>query len=135
MALTGSCLCGAVKYQSAADPLFAGNCYCIDCQKETGAGHGTIVGVPDAAFSVTGPLTTFTKPGDSGKNLERSFCSKCGTTVFGRPEAAPGLTLIRAGTLDDPSIATPIMSLYVSRAHNWDPPVAGVPGHPEMLPS
>jgi hypothetical protein len=31
----GSCLCGAVSYQSEAEPRYSFNCHCRDCQKAT----------------------------------------------------------------------------------------------------
>lgn len=43
MSLTGTCLCGAVRYEASAEPVFSGNCYRIDCQKEAGSGHLTVV--------------------------------------------------------------------------------------------
>ena len=55
MSVKGGCLCGAVRYESAVDPVFSGHCYCTDCQKGTGCGHVTVVGVPEAALTVTWP--------------------------------------------------------------------------------
>ena len=43
MSFTGTCLCGAVRYEASAEPVFSGNCYRIDCQKEAGSGHLTVV--------------------------------------------------------------------------------------------
>ena len=134
MSLSGTCLCGSVRYESAAEPVFSGHCYCLDCQKETGGGHLTVAAVPDATVKVTGPTSTFSKPGGSGQPIERTFCSKCGSTLFSRPQAYAGMTLLRAGTLDDPSQITPGMSIYTSRAQPWDQPNANIPGFPEMPP-
>jgi hypothetical protein len=134
MSLTGTCLCGAVRYESGSEPAFSGHCYCTDCQKETGSGHLTVVGVPDATFKVSGPTSTFTKLAASGQPTERTFCSKCGSTVFSRPRTFAGMTLLRAGTLDDPSQIKPSMSIYTSRAHAWDQPHAHIPNFPEMPP-
>ncbi len=134
MSLTGTCLCGSVRYESAAEPVFSGHCHCLDCQKETGTGHLTVAAVPEATVKVTGPTSTFTKPGGSGQAIERTFCPKCGTTLFSRPEAFAGMALLRAGTLDDPSQIQPGMSVYTSRATVWDPPSPGIPAFPEMPP-
>jgi hypothetical protein len=135
MSLTGTCLCGAVRYESSADPVFSGHCYCADCQKETGGGHLTIAAVPDGAVKFTGTVNTFTKPGGTtGQPIERSFCAKCGSTLFSRLESMPGITMLRAGTLDNPSKIAPSMSIFVSRAQAWDPPSASIPGFPEMPP-
>ena len=29
----GGCLCGALRYEATAEPLYAGLCYCADCRK------------------------------------------------------------------------------------------------------
>jgi hypothetical protein len=114
--------------------VFSGHCYCIDCQKEAGGGHLTIVAVPDGMVEITGPTSTFTKLAASGQPNERTFCSKCGSTLFSRPQSITGITLLRAGTLDDPSQIAPSMSVYTSRAHAWDQPNASIPRFPEMPP-
>lgn len=34
MAITGSCMCGAIKYESSEDqPKVTALCHCTDCQK------------------------------------------------------------------------------------------------------
>jgi hypothetical protein len=134
MPLAGTCLCGAVQYEASAEPVFSGHCYCTDCQKETGCGHLTVVAVPDATVKVTGPTSTFIKLAASEQPIERTFCSKCGTTLLSRPRSMPGVALLRAGTLDDPSKIAPSMSIYTSRAHAWDQPSASLPKFPEMPP-
>jgi hypothetical protein len=47
--LAGTCLCGAVRYETSAEPSFSGHCYCADCRRETGTGHLAITPVPDAS--------------------------------------------------------------------------------------
>jgi hypothetical protein len=134
MPLKGACLCGAVQYEASAEPLFSSHCYCTDCQKETGGGHLTITAVLDASVTIKGATSTFTKLGGSGQPTERTFCSKCGSTVFARARALAGITILRAGTLDDPSKITPSMSIYTSRAQTWDQPNANIPGFSELPP-
>jgi len=94
----------------------------------------TIAAVPDAAVKATGKTLTFGKPGASGQIVERTFCANCGTTVFSRPRAMPGMTMLRAGTLDNPSQVAPAMSIYASRAQAWDQPNSSIPAFPEMPP-
>ena len=40
---TGKCLCGEVTYEVSGEPVTQGNCHCIDCRKNTGAGFATIL--------------------------------------------------------------------------------------------
>jgi hypothetical protein len=68
------CLCGAVRYTAHAEPALIKVCHCRDCQKFTGSAFGFFVGVPRTAVEIQGQLTTFAKPGDSGKPIVRRFC-------------------------------------------------------------
>lgn len=126
MTMSGGCLCGAVRYTIEGEPAFAGKCYCTDCQKESGAGHLTIMSVPDSAVTITGETKSFVKTGDSGKQVVRIFCPSCGTTVLGRPEVMAGISMIRAGTLDDSSCVDVGLAVFGASAPHWDRPPDGM---------
>ena len=135
MLYQGKCLCGAVHYQADGPSAFMGNCYCADCQKESGAGHITAVAVPDAGMTISGLTSSYTKRADSGQSLTKFFCPVCGVTLFTRAEGLPGLALIRAGTLDDTSVVAPQVNMYVDSAPAWDRPdpiIHGFAGMAEM---
>lgn len=134
MAFKGRCLCGAVHYESTGPAVFMGNCYCVDCRRESGTGHITAVAVPDPTMVVTGATVDFVKPADSGQTIRNTFCPVCGTTLFTHPSGVPGMALLRAGTLDDVSGVAPQMNLYADSAPAWDRPAAGLPGFPGMPP-
>lgn len=128
MALSGRCLCGAVRYETAASPAFVGNCYCAACRRETGAGHATIVAVPTDKLHVTGALKIVAPPrAEDAAPIPRHFCPACGTTLFARPPGVAGMSMLRAGTLDDASRLKIEMSAFVAQAMPWDPPPADVP--------
>jgi hypothetical protein len=134
MSLSGSCLCGAVRYTVASEPKFVSKCYCKDCQKESGAGHITVVAVPDSTVQMQGETRDYTVNGSSGQPVVRTFCPKCGATLFGRPKVLSGLTMIRAGTLDEAPPIQPSLGVYASRAPQWDQPPAGLNVFAEMPP-
>src|SRR5262249_486103 len=50
---SGGCACGAVRYECTGEPLFALNCHCRDCQRESGSAFAAVLGVPRAAFRLT----------------------------------------------------------------------------------
>ena len=56
--MTGGCLCGAVRYAIAAEPLMQAVCHCKNCQKQAGSAWSMIAGVPEAALTVTGEPKT-----------------------------------------------------------------------------
>lgn len=129
---TGSCLCKAVRYQSAADPMLAAHCQCEDCRKSSGTGHCTHVVISEDGFSVTGELRFYDHPADSGNMVSRGFCPNCGCAIYSRNSAMPGIVFPRASSLDDPSLITPKMVVYASRAPAWDHIDPGLPKFDEM---
>lgn len=115
----GGCLCGAVRYAASGDPVFVGVCHCQDCQKFSGGAFAIIVAMPKPAVSVEGALSTFTKPGDSGKSIHRRFCPNCGSSVLDEADALPDVVMFAAGTLDDASWVQPRMQIYCDSAQPW----------------
>jgi hypothetical protein len=114
--LTGSCLCGSVRYTIHGAPQRAFHCHCSRCRKATGTGHAT-------NLSVAGTLTW-----DAGEALVRqykvpeaqrftnAFCSTCGGRVP-RAVAASGAVIVPMGSLDsDPGFAPQARIFQGSRA-------------------
>ena len=130
----GGCLCGAVRYQSAAPPLILGQCHCEDCRKTSGTDHATHLMVPEDGFTVTGTLKFFDFPADSGSIVSRGFCPECASPIFSRNSNMPGKILVRASSLDDLEIAKPQMIVYASRAPSWRYLDPDIPTFAEMPP-
>ncbi len=116
---TGGCMCGAVRYRIGAEPLTTRACWCRDCQY-MGAGSGTVnVVFPKAALIVNGVLSEYRSVAASGNLMHRHFCPQCGTPVLSETEARPNLTILRAGTLDDPNRIRPVATIWTGTAPTW----------------
>jgi len=132
---SGGCLCGDVRYESTVDPQLAGHCHCIDCRKSSGTGHCTHVGIPRAAFEVTGEVKFYAHPADSGNMISRGFCPTCGCAIYSINSGMPELVFPRASSLDDPELIQPQVVVYASRAPSWDFVDPDLPSFPEMPPA
>ena len=128
----GSCLCGAVHFESRVDAQLAFHCSCNDCRKTSGTGHCTHVGVPAEEFSVTGDVRFYESPADSGHLIRRSFCGTCGSPVYSKNSRMPHMAFPRASVLEDPGVVTPSMVVYASRAPSWDVFSSDIPSFDEM---
>jgi hypothetical protein len=130
--ITGGCLCGKVRYSANVEPAFVGVCHCTDCQKFTGSAFSVVVAMPKDALSVQGNVNTFSKPGDSGQPIQRRFCPECGSPVVEEAAAMPGMVMIGAGTLDDPSWVKPAMQIFCDSAQPWVELGGGLQSFPKM---
>lgn len=115
---SGGCLCGSVRYRISAEPAVSRICWCRDCQHLSS--NGTVNAIfPSAAIEITGTLQAYTSDADSGNQVTRRFCARCGSHLFADSTGRAGLTVVRMGTLDDPSSIRPSANIWASRAPGW----------------
>ena len=96
--LTGSCLCGAIRYAVSVPVTELRACHCKSCQKVSGAGGTVNAMLPSEAFRLTkGTLKRYTAIADSGRTLHRYFCADCGAHIYSQREQNPEFLSLRAG--------------------------------------
>ena len=131
--IAGGCLCGAVRYVAAAEPLVVRACWCRVCQRFA-SGNATInLAFATDAVTLTGELRDFASVADSGNHMHRRFCPKCGVHVTSAADERPHLLIIRAGTLDEPGRFAPQAQIWTSAAPAWaklDPALPQITGQP-----
>ncbi len=130
----GGCLCGAVRYEIAEAPAMSEFCYCLSCQKLSGAGHSFVAMVQESAFRANGATKRFTWTADSGNKVTTEFCPTCGSPLFARSSGYPGVVVVRVASLDEPSGFEPQMAIYTKRKPKWDHDFPAIPAFPEMPP-
>jgi len=109
--IQGSCLCGAIHYESTAEPSKMHASDCRHCQKQSGAAISISVGVPGETLRVRGLRpTVYEDARDSGTVILRSFCPNCGTPLFSESDDEPDLVFIKTATLEEPSVIEPRIS-------------------------
>lgn len=117
---SGQCLCGDISYASDAEPVFAGNCHCKDCQRSSGSSYIPAMIFHETDIAVSGKAKYFEIQADSGNVHERGFCPNCGSQMFSRFSNMPGMLGIKAGTLNDSSKYSPMLDFNVGSAAPWD---------------
>lgn len=132
--MTGGCLCGAVRYEVTAHQG-GGHCYCTDCRKSSGTSHCSHLIARDDDFAVAGDVRFFEKATDSGNRVRRGFCPTCGSAVYSTNSGMPGMSFVRASSLDDPNDFNPQMAVYTSRAPSWAKAPESLPAFDEMPPA
>ena len=116
--LEGGCLCETVRYRVTGAPVLSVLCYCRDCLSVAGTDGYAGMMVRETDFEhVSGPTTTHTRQSKSGREVERHFCPKCGSNLWGVTQL--GLISVAAGTLDNPNLFKPTKAVFVSDAPEW----------------
>ena len=130
----GGCACGAVRYETEADPIMSGHCQCRKCQQLSGTGHASFAAFPAAAVKTTGKLKYWDYTADSGNTASRGHCPTCGSMVMGKTSGMKEMVAIQLASLDDPSKVKPMMVFYNAKAQAWDTLDAGLKRFPGMPP-
>ena len=130
--ITATCLCGAVRI-SCGEPVGPGAyCHCEDCRKSTGSAFGVNVPFKVGEFRViSGEIGSFTKTADSGNELTRHFCLKCGSPLYGTSPQHPGRVYVKAGIIDQPSLIRPAYQSWCRSRVEWSAIDPGSPSYPK----
>lgn len=110
-AITGSCLCGGVRYEAAQSAGPMANCHCQMCRKAHGSAFSTILPVRRDGFrwlSGEDLLCGF----ESSPGKRRWFCTRCGSHLVSTRDADGDSLLLRAGSIDTLPDWRPV-------AHGW----------------
>jgi hypothetical protein len=132
--LEGGCLCGAIRYRLSGPTLFVSQCACRDCQKATGTGHTTIVGVHRSQLELTGAPATYANTGDTGGSVTRHFCGTCAGRLYTSGDLPGEFIMVQAGSLDDPGAVSPESVIYMKDAVPWDRFDPNLPQYEAMRP-
>lgn len=127
----GSCLCGAVRYRIDGKVRSTGICTCRQCQRQTGAPLAAFVTVAAADLTVSGDVAGYR----ASDFATRSFCPRCGSTLFWRRDGAEDVDIF-IGSIDDlPAVPAPAHHLWAENHLAWLPKAPGVPVYPQDRPS
>ena len=131
---TGRCLCGTVTYTLKAAPARMAQCHCKDCQRSSGTGHMSLAFFAEDDVVIEGDFAEYQTAADSSNINTRGFCPNCGSRLFGRNSARPGVRAVAVGTADDTSWFSPQAVIYCDRRAAWDITSDELPNFDSMPP-
>ena len=119
MSVSGSCHCGAVRFEVTEDFSAVRICHCTTCKKLSG-GAGTTNGRArtDTIRVVAGEELIRTYQPDEGSS--KSFCSQCGSNLFGGGWPESEFSSVRISAIDSPFDRKPEAHTYVRSVAPWE---------------
>jgi len=132
--LTGSCLCGAVKYEVSGEPKRFYHCHCSRCRKATGTGHASNLFLQPGALkwlSGEDQVRAFKVP--EAKRFTNSFCATCGSRLPRQAKDADSV-VIPAGSLDEEAPIKPQAHIFCGSRAGWSCAGDGLQLYEEYAP-
>ncbi|TCM70894.1 hypothetical protein EC844_101168 [Acinetobacter calcoaceticus] len=116
---TGSCLCGAVRYEILGEIGPVLQCHCQRCRKANGSAYATNAPVKVADFSYVQGAELIQKY-QSTPTTQRCFCGVCASPIISIKSDTPELYRLRIGTLDTPLEHGPTQHIFVASKAEWE---------------
>ena len=116
--VTGSCFCGAVRFRIGLPTLGCAHCHCSMCRRSHGAVYVTWFAVPYTRFALEkgeAELVRF-RSSDHGT---RSFCGRCGSSLFCESTHHPDDIDIVLASLHGPIDRAPQVHVYFDDRADW----------------
>jgi hypothetical protein len=115
---SGSCLCGAVRFTARLPSLFCAHCHCSMCRRNHGAGYVTWFAVPRAALALDFGAEDLVRHASSGHG-SRSFCRRCGSSLFCENTQYPDRVDIPLGAMSEPIDRAPQFHVFFDSRAPW----------------
>ena len=126
---SGSCLCGAVRYEVRGPLRDVVVCHCERCRRTHGhAAAYTACARADLAVHEAGALRWYVADG-----RERGFCGTCGASLFWRARERDTVS-IAAGTLDPPTGLRTVAHIFTRDQGDYYAIEGAEVRHPGPLP-
>jgi hypothetical protein len=133
-AITGGCLCGAVRFALSELPQTAGYCHCTRCQRRTGTSSSAQARVDGQTFRLTSGEQSLRGWRHPDGGFEKCFCAICGSHLFSRSPDTSQMSIRMSAFDEDPGVR-PSWRTFVTYAAAWEPiPDDGLERHQEGRP-
>jgi hypothetical protein len=127
MRRVATCCCGGSSIEVLGEPTLNAICHCNNCKQRTGAAFGWNVYFPDEQIlEIRGDLSEYRIRDEQ----VRSYCSKCGTTLFWKSSFMPNQTGIAGGAIVGPHLHDPTVSAADHKRVAW----IGLPDTVNLMP-
>jgi hypothetical protein len=116
--VAGGCLCGAVRFRVTPPTLFCAHCHCSMCRRSHGAAFVTWFGIPRERLALEAGSDVLVHH-RSSEDGTRSFCGRCGSSLFCESTHHPDNIDIVLSNLHGPIDRAPQVHVYFDDRADW----------------
>ena len=130
--ISGSCLCGAVRFEIQGRLAAAAHCHCSMCRKAHGAAFATYAVAKASDFRIVSGAEQITQYRSSA-DVVRTFCSRCGSTLQWLRLSKPEIVDIALGAIDGDPGVRPSCHIFAGSKAPWFEITDNLPQHQTRL--
>ena len=122
---SGSCLCGAIRFEVNCEIPQPDVCHCIKCRKHSGHCFAS-TDIPKSLINIRGDsdISWYF----SSEKIRRGFCRICGSSLFWEPIHRDWIA-VAMGAFDGPTNTSLKMNIFVPEKGDYYEITDGVPQH------
>lgn len=130
----GTCLCKGVRFtiRGALAPVQV--CHCSQCRQAHGGPFAAVIPVDRSALRFLAGEDLL-QHYESSPGKYRAFCRVCGSPVFSRRDALPGVLRVRAGLLLEPVATQLAFHAFTASRASWWPITDTLPQYEASAPA
>lgn len=116
--VAGACLCGTIRFSVALPTLFCAHCHCSMCRRSHGSGYVTWFAVPRGQLDLEAGGESLVRYPSSDHGV-RSFCARCGSSLFCESTRHPDQVDIVLANMEAPIDRLPQVHVYFDDRAPW----------------
>ena len=116
--VAGACLCGGVRFTVTLPTLFCMHCHCTMCQRNHGAAYVTWLGAARERLALDAGAELLSRYASS-EHGSRTFCSRCGTSLFCENDHHPERVDIPLANMQGAIDRAPQLHAYFDDRVTW----------------
>lgn len=116
--VSGACLCGTIRFSVKLPTLGCAHCHCTMCQRNHGAAFVTWFTVPPAALTIDAGAEELVRWASSADG-SRSFCRRCGSSLFCSNASHPERVEIPLAAMSGPIDRAPQVHIFWDSHVTW----------------
>jgi hypothetical protein len=114
--IEGGCLCSAIRFRIAGEPVFSSICHCATCRRASAAQAVAWLTFDRGQVEI---LSGHPRTYRSSQGVARQFCGTCGSQLSYESLARPTTIDITTASLDNPNLFPPTLEVWLEHRVSW----------------
>jgi hypothetical protein len=128
--ISGSCLCGGVRYEYDGEIQEVSMCHCSQCRRAQGSAFVAVAEIDASRFKLACGADLL-KEFRAVPHKARVFCSNCGSPIYSARDDLPNVKRLRLGTVATPFHCSNRYHIHVASKATWHEITDSLPQHAE----